>query len=226
MIAAFLHDLNEILLGFGVLHRVIYGNGEGNFPALALVSRAIFRCRHGFYVPVNRYNNRQSIFKTQFIRGVTELLNLIFVRMVLVSRVRIHRVDDEVRVDMLPVNVSSHQNFVPFELFRGEFNSDFVSGFGRDGFVRGEGLQQMIEHSAAVLPVKQLCTDEFLVGGGGQAVDSRDQLPVTVLCLFLFLTVIQDGGQPRAGLHFAFGEEFNRCHPTIFSFRAGRKGSD
>ena len=59
-------------------------------------------------------------------------------------------------------------------------------------------------HSAAVLPVKQLRADEFLVGGGGQAVDFRDQLPVTVLCLFLFLTVIQDGGQPRAALHFAF----------------------
>ena len=84
----------------------------------------------------------------------------------------------------------------------------------------------MIEHSAAVLPVKQLRADEFPVGGGGQAVDSRDQLPVTVPCLFLFLTVIQDGGQPRAGLHFAFRKEFNRCHPTIFSFQAGKKGSD
>ena len=226
LIALFLHDLDEILLGLGVLHRIVYGDGEGNLPALALVSRAILRCRHGLYLSVNRLNDSQSIFKTQLIRGISQLLNLIFVRMVLVSCVRIDRIDDEVRVDMRLVNVSSHQNFVALELFRGEFHGYFVSGFGRDGFVGGEGLQQMIEHSAAVLPVKQLGADEFLVARRGKTVDSADQFPVAEGRFFFSLTVIQDEGQPCAALHFAVGDEFNRCHPTIFSFQAGRKGSD
>ena len=52
----------------------------------------------------------------------------------------------------------------------------------------------MVEHSAAVLPVKQLRADEFFVARRRHTVDSTDQFPLAEGCFFFSLAVIQDEG--------------------------------
>ena len=75
---------------------------------------------------------------------------------------------------MAPVDMSSDQHLVAWEVFFSEPQSNFVSGLGCNRLVRVEGLHDMIVLSSACLAVLQLGIHHFIERRLRHAVDSGD----------------------------------------------------
>ena len=71
-----------------------------------------------------------SIPLTNFIAEFHQLLDALFVGMVLLSVLEADRVQYQMTVDMLPVDMSCHYNFVFVEGFLRELHCNFVCEFG------------------------------------------------------------------------------------------------
>ena len=69
-------------------------------------------------------------------------------------------VDDEVGMDVLPVRVGGNEDLVALPLLR-QLQGNPVRQLRRDGFLRMEGLDEVIVHPAAVFSVLQLGADEL-----------------------------------------------------------------
>ena len=128
---------------------------------------------------------RQSQFFANLVIANAQLLNLFICHVYLLASFKIHTVDDTVRVDMLSVNMGTHQNFTTLEV------SDKSAGsFMRRARVNvcalREALHHVIKHHAAVFMVQQLRTQEFVERRFRLAADSTDEL-LSIPERFIFL---------------------------------------
>ncbi len=90
----------------------------------------------------------EVIFPAQLVGVVLCLLEPVGRGVDFDSRLEAHRIDDDVRVDVIPVNVSSHQTLIPEELSRCPAKSDCVSLFWCDTLTGGKALDVMVVLSA------------------------------------------------------------------------------
>lgn len=115
--------------------------------------------------------------------------------------IRIHRVDNKVGMDVIPIRVGGNYDFKSRKLLR-QFQRNFVDSLRCQVLVRMEGLQHMVEHSAIIFIVKPLGVHEFLEGCFRYTVHSSHQMPSFVF-RFRFLTAVAERSpQATAGLGF------------------------
>ena len=96
---------------------------------------------------------RQPQFFTDLVVANAQLLNLLVRHVYLLTRLEVHTVDDAVRVDMLSVNMSTHQNFTTLEVSC-QLPRRLMRCARVDGSAFREALHHVIEHHAAVFVVQ------------------------------------------------------------------------
>lgn len=85
-----------------------------------------------------------SVPPTDLIAELHQLLNAFLVGMVLLSVLEAYRVQYQMAVDMLPVDMSCHYNFVSVEGFLRKLHRYLVGKLGFDFISTREALHQMI----------------------------------------------------------------------------------
>ena len=124
--------------------------------------------------------------------------------MELLSVFHIHRVHDEVIVQMIAVAMCGNDNLIAGKVF-GKAQTDFVRGFGSQLVIGAERLDNVVILSAVDLAEFVFYKAEFVKCGLGRAMDSRNQYAV------LGLAFVHDIG--KNVVHRASrSNEFNDCH--------------
>ena len=118
---------------------------------------------------------RQPQFFTDLVVANAQLLNLLVRHMHLPTGFKIDAVDDAVRVDMLPVNVCTHQHLAALEI-SGKSACCFVRCARINVRTFRETLHHVVELDATVLVVQQLRTQKFVERRFRLTADSADEL--------------------------------------------------
>ena len=92
----------------------------------------------------------------------------------LLSGVRVDRVDDQVRVQVLRVDVCGHQNLASREEPLRQFLGNSVCFSRGEIFLRGEGLDVLVEEGSADLSVEVLGYQETFLRQLRRAVDTGE----------------------------------------------------
>ena len=79
-------------------HGILNRNDQPHLPTLPALGRVIFSCRHLLHLLrfILRHDNRQVVFHTQLVRGISQALDVIAVRMIFISGITAHTVDNKV----------------------------------------------------------------------------------------------------------------------------------
>lgn len=118
---------------------------------------------------------RQSQFFANLVIANAQLLSLLIRHVYLLTRLEVHTVDDAVRVDMLSVNMSTHQNFTTLEVSC-QLPRRFVGCAWVNVRAAWEALHHVVELDATVLVVQQLRTQKFVERRFRLTADSADEL--------------------------------------------------
>ena len=125
------------------------------------------------------------------------------------SRFHIHRVENDVIVDVVGVSVSGNQRLIASEVL-GEAQTDLVSRFGREIIVGTEGLNDVNVGPAVLFFELLFHKREFLKHRIEGAVDARNEI-------FIGLFQVHHVGENV--IHWASrSNEFNDCHIFSSSF--------
>ncbi len=133
------------------------------------------------------------------VRDLAELRQVRLFKVELPAALEADGVDDEVRVDVLTVRVGGHDDLVVLPLLC-QLQCDPVRQLRCDGFLRMEGLDEVIVHPAAVFSVLQLGADELGAAGVCLAVHAGHQMAVLMGGLFLLHHVPEHRPHAAAGL--------------------------
>ena len=117
---------------------------------------------HTFDLFALRNDHRKAVFHTELVRGVAQTLDFMVIGMELQTLLRVHRIDNKVRMYVVTVDVSGDQHLIAGEVFFGKTQSNFVRGLGCDRLVRMEGLHDVVVLSAACFAVLQLGIHHFV----------------------------------------------------------------
>ena len=128
---------------------------------------------------------RQPQFFTDLVVANAQLLNLLVRHVYLLTRLEVHTVDDAVRVDMLSVNMGTHQNFTTLEVSC-QLPRRLMRCARVDGSTFRETLHHVVKHHAAIFVVQQFCTQEFVERRFRLAANTADEL-LTIPERFIYL---------------------------------------
>ena len=142
----------------GAAHTLVDHAHQLELPALAPVSRVVFRVGHSTRLPLLvLLEFRQTQFLTDFVVANAQRLNLLIRHMYFFTGFKIDAVDDTVRVDVFTVGVRADQHLAALEVF-----CQPPCGFVRRARVNvcalREALHHVIKHHATFLMVQQLRT--------------------------------------------------------------------
>jgi len=174
LITFHLHQLDEVLFADGVAHRFVDRNRQIQLPALTFFSYMILCGGHTFDLFALGNDHRKAVFHTELVRGVAQTLDFMVVGMELQTSLGVHRIENEMRMYVVTVDVSSDQHLVAREVFFGKTQSNFVRGLGCNRLVRMEGLHDVVVLSAARFTLLQLGIHHFVERRLRHAVDSGD----------------------------------------------------
>ena len=199
-VALALHQFQELLPGDGVLHGLIDLHGEPHLPALSSGCDFVLRLGGtGDRLLTLWLTDGQAVANAERVRDLAELCQVRLFKVELPAGLEADGVDDEVGVDVRPVRVGGHEDLVALPLLR-QFQGDPVRQFRCDGFLRMEGLDEVIVHPAAVFSVLQLGADELGAAGRRLAVHAGHQMAVLIGGLFLLHHIPEHRAQAAAGL--------------------------
>ena len=143
-------------------HTLVDHAHEFKLPALAPVSRVVFRVGHSTRLPLLiSLEFRQPQFLANLVVANAQLLNLFVCHMYFFAGFKIDAVDDAVRVNVFAVNVRADQNFTAVEVSSKSVRC-FVGCARVDGSAFRETLHHVVEHHAAVFLVQQLRTQKLI----------------------------------------------------------------
>ena len=114
------------------------------------------------------------MFHADLVADLPYLLQGIGGEVQLLSGVRVDRVDDQVGVQVLRIDVCGNQNLASWEEPLRQFLSDFVRFRRRDFLFGGEGLDILVEEGSVGLPVKVLGRQEAFLRQLRRAVDTGE----------------------------------------------------
>ena len=114
------------------------------------------------------------MFHADLVADLPHLLQGIGGEVQLLSGVRVDRVDDQVGVQVLRVDVCGHQNLASREKPLRQLLSDFVRFRRRDFLFGGEGLDILVEEGSVGLSVEVLGCQETLLCQLRRAVDTGE----------------------------------------------------
>ena len=221
LIALLLHQIDEMGAAFGDAHGIIDGDCQPHFPALSLVCGAVFRRRHSGCSLLLWLDHRQSILPAQVVRGLTDSLDVVLVRVVFSSGFRADGVDNQVGMEVVPVGMGADQHLMSRK-FLGQLQPNLVGSCRRYLLIRAEGLNYMIVHSTIRFTVEPLGIHELLEGRICHAVHSGHQMSpgFFVPSLLLPLAILHGAMHPTAGLtpcsnEFHIGHRLSLPHQNV-----------
>ena len=165
-------------------HALVDVDFQIHLPALPLIIGAVLPGRHGVFLlllPLGLHN-RKTVLHAQPVRSLPECHERFHVAVVLLTGVAAYGIDDEVGMDVFPVRVCSHNDFVAGNLFR-QLQGNLVSHLRGHRVVGTEGLHHVIVHPSAGAVVLALGVQELLEGSLWNAVDAGDQRPALIIYL-------------------------------------------
>ena len=113
-----LHQGDEVLAGFDVPHTLVDGIHQPELPALALGGRAVFPAAHAFLLDLlfRRRQDLQTVGGTDFIAGQPVGLQVGGTLVEFAAILKADTVHHQVAVQMVGVNMGSHQHLEVWEL--------------------------------------------------------------------------------------------------------------
>ncbi len=177
-VALAFHQKSEIIFAQTFLHGISNIVHQAELPALPLLCRPVFTCRHLLAAAFILGQDAESMSLAQLIADGTELLQGIGILAKLPPGFKVHRVDDEMAMHMVSIAVGGDQDFRTGPSTGSKFRSDLMGLLGRDVFLGGEGLHILIEGDAVHLTVGGLGSFELQNGIQPVAVDTADEIPL------------------------------------------------
>lgn len=194
LIALLVHFTQELLPRPGVLHGFLDCDDQLELPAVSPVSCPVFPGPQALGAPILLVwlQGSEAVLHADLVTDLPHLLQGIWREVQLFSSVRVDRVDDQVGVQVLRVNVCGHQNLAAWEEPLCQFLSDLVR-FRRHDFLFGqEGLDVLVEEGSAGLPVKVLGCQEAFLRQLRRAVDTGEIAAAGFIHRLFFLGHIAD----------------------------------
>ena len=127
LVAVHLHFIDKIFLAAGVVGNVI-----------CLATKHLLPLWHGLEGGF-RFGFGEPVLPTELVRTLFYLNQLGSALMKFLSRFHVHRVENDMIVDVVGVSVRGNQRLIATEVFS-EAQTDLVCRFGRNIIVRAEGL--------------------------------------------------------------------------------------
>lgn len=126
--------------------------------------------------------------------------------------IRLDGVDDEVRVEMIRIEMRCHQALAAWEKFLRQFQCDSMRLCRSDLFLWREGLDILVEERVVRLAVQIFSGHEALVSDIYHAVDAGEVADsILTQGLLILGHVAHDAFHRPCGL-FGFLDEATRCH--------------
>ncbi len=214
-VALAFHQKNEIIFTETFLHGISDIVHQPEFPALTLLRRPVFTGGHLLAAAFILGQDTESMRLTQLIADGAELLQGIGILAKLPPGLKVHRVDDKVRMYMIGITVGGDLNLVPGPGPCGKFHGNLMGLLGRDLFLGREGLDILIKGNAVHFAVDCLGSFKLQNGIPSVAVDTADEvlLRLRVPGLIPAHTVIHNGPHSTQVLA-GFFDIGHGCHGT------------
>lgn len=110
-IALALHEDDKILTAAAFLHGIANVVHQPEFPALTFLRRPVFPGRHLLTAALVLGQNTESVCHTDIIADLPQILQRVGVLPELQPSLEVHRVDNEVGMDMVGITMSGHKDF-------------------------------------------------------------------------------------------------------------------
>ena len=202
LIAAVLHQSDEMLTVTGQGHALVDIDFQIQFPAIALVVGAVFPVGHGallLLLFLLRFYNRKTVLQTQFVRCFPELFERILVAVVLETGIAAYGVDYEMGMDVIPVRMGCHYDFKAGDLLC-QLQGNLMCLLRGDRIIGTEGLNHVVVHPSLGAVMQSLGVHKFLEGTLGNTVDAADQGAALIVYLGFLAAIVQDTVQSTYGL--------------------------
>ena len=134
LIALLVHFTQELLPRPGVLHGFLDCDDQLELPAVSSVGRPVFSGPQTLCAPILLVwlQGSEAVFHADLVTDLPHLLQGIWCEVQLLSGVQVDRVDDQVRVQVLRVDVCGHQNLAAWEEALRQLPGDLVRLRRRD----------------------------------------------------------------------------------------------
>ena len=198
----------------GLCHALVHRDLQVHLPAPALGIGTVLPVGHSAFFSLLlllRLHNRKTVLHTQLVRCTAQRHKTFLVAVVLKTGFIAHRVDHEMRVQMLPVRMSSNDDLIAGNLLR-QLQSNLMCHLRGDRIVRTEGLNHVVVHPSTCASILSLGIHKLQQGGLGHTVDPRDQ-GAALVCNFGWPAAVGDGAvQTTNGLGLLTFRKFHDCH--------------
>ena len=176
LIALLVHFAKEFLPRPGALHDFLDCDDQLELPAVASVGRPIFPSPQALGAPVLLVwlQGGEAVLHADLVTDLPHLLQSVGGEVQLFSGVRVDRVDDQVGVQVLRVDVCGHQNLASREEPLRQLLGDLVCFHRRDFLFGREGLDVLVEEGSAGLSVEVLGYQETFLRQLRRAVDTGE----------------------------------------------------
>ena len=198
----------------GLRHAFVNGDLQVHLPALALGIGTVFPVGHGAFFSLFLllgFHNRKTVLHTQLVGCTAQCHKTFLVAVVLKTGFIAHRVDHEMRVQMLPVCMGGNDDLIAGDLLR-QLQGDLMCHLRSDRIVRPEGLHHVVVHPSVRASILPLGIHKFQQGGLGHTVDPGYQ-GAALVCNFGRPAAVGDGTvQTSNGLGLFAFRKFYDCH--------------
>ena len=173
-------------------HAVVDANFQIHLPALTFFVSPVLPGGHGVFLFLGfRLHNRETVLQTQPVRCFPQLHQAFLVAVVFLTAVAADGVDDEVRMDVIPVGVGCHHDFEAGDLLR-QLQGNLMRQLWRHRIVGVEGLDHVIVHPPTGAAVLMLGVHELLQGNLRHTVDAGNQRTALAICFGFLAAVVDD----------------------------------
>ena len=175
LVAFSLHQDDEILTAAAFLHGIGDIVHQTEFPAFSLLCGPVFSGGHLLAAALVFGQDGETVRYADIIADHPKEFQGVGVLMQLQTSLEVHRVDDEVTMDMVGIAVGSDENFRTGPCAGSEFHGDLMRLLGSD-ILRGfEGLHILVEVDSIHFSVSCLGCFELQNGIHPIAVDAADE---------------------------------------------------
>lgn len=215
LIALLVHFTQELLTRPGAFHGFLDCDDQLELPAVASVGRPVFPGPQALGAPVLLVwlQGSEAVFHADLVADLPHLLQGVGSEVQLLSGVRVDGVDDQVGVQVFRIDVCGHQNLAAWEEPLRQLLGDLVCFSRGEIFLRGEGLDVLVEEGSAGLSVEILGRHETLLCQLRRAVDTGEIAAAGFVHRLFFLGHIAD--HPPHGARRLF---------PLFDVATGRQG--
>ena len=159
-----------------VLHALVNGIHETEFPAIPFGSSVVLCVRHSFSLFfLLRLENGQAELHAHLIVTLSQLCQLRLTDMQFLPILEADTVNEKMGVDMVTVYVRTDQHLAVLKMLR-QLQRSGMSCARINIFTRREGLYHVVEQCAIILVIEQLGTEEIIIDALRAAVDTSHQL--------------------------------------------------